>query len=44
MGDSGRPLVRLPGLERMAQRLALRYREVRQVGEDLRLVLVPESA
>ena len=44
MGEGGRPLLCLPGLDRMSQRLGLRLRELRQVGDDLRLVMVPESA
>jgi diaminohydroxyphosphoribosylaminopyrimidine deaminase / 5-amino-6-(5-phosphoribosylamino)uracil reductase len=39
MGDAARGLVHLPGLERMADRLALAFRDVRQVGGDLRLTL-----
>ena len=42
MGEAARGLVNLPGLDRMAQRIALRFAEVRQVGADLRLVLRPE--
>lgn len=40
LGDGGRGLFRLPGLERMADRHLLRLAESRQVGEDLRLRLV----
>jgi diaminohydroxyphosphoribosylaminopyrimidine deaminase/5-amino-6-(5-phosphoribosylamino)uracil reductase len=39
MGDAARGLVHLPGLEHMADRLAMRFRDVRQVGGDLRLTL-----
>jgi len=41
MGDAARGLVRLPGVERMDQRVGLRFREVRRVGEDLRVTLQP---
>lgn len=43
MGHDGRPLLRLPGLDRMAQRVPLRVKELRPVGDDLRLVLVPAA-
>jgi diaminohydroxyphosphoribosylaminopyrimidine deaminase/5-amino-6-(5-phosphoribosylamino)uracil reductase len=39
MGDAARGLVRLPGVERMADRLDLEFGGVRQVGSDLRLTL-----
>ena len=39
LGDRGRGLFRLPGLERMSERYELRLIESRQVGQDLRLVL-----
>ncbi len=41
MGDGARPLLRLPGLERMADRLPLDIVDVRAVGHDIRLVLNP---
>lgn len=44
MGDAARALVALPGLDSMAQRLPLRFDDVRQVGEDLRIVLRPVSS
>lgn len=43
MGDAARGLVKLPGLERMDQRIGLRLTDARQVGEDLRLTLHPHS-
>ncbi|MEN8214032.1 MAG: bifunctional diaminohydroxyphosphoribosylaminopyrimidine deaminase/5-amino-6-(5-phosphoribosylamino)uracil reductase RibD [Pseudomonadota bacterium] len=43
MGDGARGLFKLPGLERMAQRIPLRIKDVRQIGEDFRLILTPES-
>jgi len=41
MGDAARGLVGLPGLERLAERVQLRFGEVRRVGDDLRLDLKP---
>jgi diaminohydroxyphosphoribosylaminopyrimidine deaminase/5-amino-6-(5-phosphoribosylamino)uracil reductase len=37
MGHEGQPLLTLPGLKTMNDRLALRRRDARWVGEDLRL-------
>lgn len=37
MGDGARGLFHLPGLERMAQRVALDIRDIRQVGRDFRI-------
>ncbi len=42
MGHEARELVSLPGLSQMLDRLHLQYRDVRMVGGDLRLTLVPE--
>ncbi len=42
MGNSARGLFNLPGLEHMAQRIPLRIKDVRQIGPDFRLILVPE--
>lgn len=39
----GRPLAELPPLQKLADRLRLRFAEVHPVGDDLRLVLVKES-
>jgi diaminohydroxyphosphoribosylaminopyrimidine deaminase/5-amino-6-(5-phosphoribosylamino)uracil reductase len=39
MGDAARGLFRLPGIERMDQRMGLVIEDVRQIGVDLRLVL-----
>lgn len=39
LGDGGRGLFHLPGLERMADKFELRLSESRQVGKDLRLTL-----
>ncbi len=41
MGDGARPLVRLPGLERMTQRQPLELLDLRAMGDDLRLILKP---
>lgn len=41
MGDAARGLVSLPGLERLDERIGLRFRDVRRVGDDLRVELVP---
>lgn len=38
LGDAARGLVRLPGIERMDQRLDLQIRDLRTFGPDLRLV------
>ena len=40
---AGRDLVDLAGIERLADAPRLRYAEVRQVGPDLRLTLVPDA-
>ena len=41
MGDGARGLFRLPGLERMCDRVALDVRDLRMVGSDLRVTAVP---
>jgi diaminohydroxyphosphoribosylaminopyrimidine deaminase / 5-amino-6-(5-phosphoribosylamino)uracil reductase len=41
MGDAARGLVKLPGIERMAERIQLRLLQVRQIGDDLRLTYRP---
>jgi diaminohydroxyphosphoribosylaminopyrimidine deaminase/5-amino-6-(5-phosphoribosylamino)uracil reductase len=41
MGDSARGLFRLPGLERMQDRIALEWLDVRQVGSELRITARP---
>jgi len=43
LGDTARPLLAGLGIERMAQRLPLRLHDLRQVGEDLRLLLRPQG-
>jgi len=41
MGDAARGLFRLPGLERMRDRIELTIRDLRMVGPDLRITAVP---
>ena len=43
LGDTARPLFRLPGIERMDQRLALEIEEIRAVGPDWRITARPGS-
>ncbi len=43
MGDGGRGLFHLPGMERMDQRIELQFKDVRMVGRDLRLTALPVS-
>ena len=43
LGDGARPLLAGLGIERMDQRLPLRLHDLRQVGEDLRLLLRPQG-
>ena len=43
MGDAARGLFRLPALTRMQDRIPLQWRDVRQVGDTLRLTLAPED-
>lgn len=41
MGDSGRGLFHLPGLEQMAHRHNLRFSDLRQIGTDIRITARP---
>lgn len=41
MGDQARGLVNLPYLHAMAQRIPLRFRDIRVVGDDLRISMTP---
>ncbi|WXG58996.1 MAG: bifunctional diaminohydroxyphosphoribosylaminopyrimidine deaminase/5-amino-6-(5-phosphoribosylamino)uracil reductase RibD [Candidatus Sedimenticola sp. (ex Thyasira tokunagai)] len=43
MGDGGRGLFHLPGLERMLDRIELEFSDVRMVGRDLRITAKPVS-
>jgi diaminohydroxyphosphoribosylaminopyrimidine deaminase/5-amino-6-(5-phosphoribosylamino)uracil reductase len=42
LGDSARGLFHLPGLDKMADRLALKIHELRAVGDDWRIIATPE--
>jgi diaminohydroxyphosphoribosylaminopyrimidine deaminase/5-amino-6-(5-phosphoribosylamino)uracil reductase len=44
LGDSARPMFRLPVVERMADRYEFRTRDVARIGDDLRVVLRPQRA
>ena len=39
MGHAARGLVNLPGVDHMAQRVAVQFADVRRIGQDLRLTL-----
>jgi len=41
LGDQGRGLFNLPGLQRMADKKQLKLRDVRQVGQELKLTYTP---
>ncbi len=41
LGDQGRGLFKVPGLQKMADKKKLRLRDVRQVGQDLKLIYTP---
>ncbi|MDD3762633.1 MAG: bifunctional diaminohydroxyphosphoribosylaminopyrimidine deaminase/5-amino-6-(5-phosphoribosylamino)uracil reductase RibD [Nevskiales bacterium] len=41
LGHDARPLVVLPGLERLEQRIELAWTDVRQIGPDLRIIARP---
>lgn len=41
LGDQGRGLFKLPGLQQMAEKKQLKLRDVRQVGSDLKLTYTP---
>lgn len=41
LGDGARPLAALPGLERLEDRLLLRWTDVRQLGADMRITAIP---
>ena len=42
LGDAARGLAGLPGLERLDQRVQLRFIDIRSVGPDLRITAVPQ--
>jgi diaminohydroxyphosphoribosylaminopyrimidine deaminase / 5-amino-6-(5-phosphoribosylamino)uracil reductase len=39
LGDQGRGLFHIPGLQRITDKISLTIRDVRQIGPDLRLIL-----
>jgi diaminohydroxyphosphoribosylaminopyrimidine deaminase/5-amino-6-(5-phosphoribosylamino)uracil reductase len=41
LGDTARPMLHLPGIERMHERIELELTEVTPIGEDLRLTARP---
>lgn len=41
LGDAARALAHLPGLERLEQRVPLRFTDTRMIGDDLRITAVP---
>lgn len=43
LGDGARGLALIPGLERLEQRVQLKFAEVRQVGSDLRITAIPHT-
>ena len=43
MGDSARGLLHLPGIGTMAQRIELTTTDLRQIGPDIRLTLIPRN-
>jgi diaminohydroxyphosphoribosylaminopyrimidine deaminase/5-amino-6-(5-phosphoribosylamino)uracil reductase len=43
LGSSARPLLGLPQLASMSEKVSLKWQDVRQIGDDLRLTLVPEE-
>lgn len=43
LGDAARGLAVLPGLDRLAERIALKFTDVRQVGPDLRIAAIADS-
>jgi diaminohydroxyphosphoribosylaminopyrimidine deaminase/5-amino-6-(5-phosphoribosylamino)uracil reductase len=44
MGDSGRGLFSLPGIQQMSQRIGLRLTDLRRIGTDIRLTAVPQQS
>ncbi|TJY61164.1 bifunctional diaminohydroxyphosphoribosylaminopyrimidine deaminase/5-amino-6-(5-phosphoribosylamino)uracil reductase RibD [Sinimarinibacterium sp. CAU 1509] len=44
LGDDARPFVRLPGLQRLDQRIRLQWLDCRQIGPDLRIIARPIPA
>jgi diaminohydroxyphosphoribosylaminopyrimidine deaminase/5-amino-6-(5-phosphoribosylamino)uracil reductase len=44
MGDGARGLFHLPALQRMQDRFALQIIDLRQIGQDIRIIAIPTSA
>jgi len=44
MGDSAKGLFHLPGIEAMSQRINLDIKEIRQIGKDWRITVLPQYA
>jgi len=44
LGSEARALAQLPGLDRLDQRVRMRFTDARQVGEDLRITAIPVSS
>jgi diaminohydroxyphosphoribosylaminopyrimidine deaminase/5-amino-6-(5-phosphoribosylamino)uracil reductase len=44
MGDSARGLFYLPGLDKMVDRFALKFSDLRQVGPDIRITAMPSAS
>ncbi|MCC2658629.1 MAG: ribD [Panacagrimonas sp.] len=42
LGDAARALAEVPGLQRLEQRVRLRFTDVRSVGPDLRITAIPQ--
>lgn len=42
MGDNAKGLFHLPGLEKMKDRISLKIKDVRSIGDDIRITAVPE--
>lgn len=43
MGDDARGLFHLPWLEKMEDRIALKFTDIRQIGDDFRITAVPDT-
>ncbi|MCB1756521.1 MAG: RibD family protein, partial [Gammaproteobacteria bacterium] len=42
MGDAGKPLFHLPDIQQMRERIPLKLKELRRIGDDVRLTLSPQ--
>jgi diaminohydroxyphosphoribosylaminopyrimidine deaminase / 5-amino-6-(5-phosphoribosylamino)uracil reductase len=42
LGDQGRGLFSLPGLQKLADKKQMKFQDVRQLGQDLKLILTPQ--